>query len=178
MGKWLLGKRYLVVGVSLMVIFGVFIVGSGIYEVLSGAGVDTQKLCLERHVDDKGYEIVAQDAESDYEAYFGKSQKGQYLDIYYKGKYFGGSDGSVNSKATLLHVYDFAQQDKLIVVWGENSNSEIGKYTLSLPQDGNNIEVWKIDKNIHKVDNIVDIYLFKDAGSRMKYHPDIEFMSA
>lgn len=66
MGKWLLGKRYLVVGVSLMVIFGVFIVGSGIYEVLSGAGVDTQKLCLERHIDDEGYEIVAQDAESDY----------------------------------------------------------------------------------------------------------------
>lgn len=100
------------------------------------------------------------------------------MDIYYKGKYFGGSDGSVNSKATLLHVYDFAQQDKLIVVWGENSNSEIGKYTLSLPQDGNNIEVWKRDKNIHKVDNVVDIYLFKDAGSRMKYHPYIEFMSA
>lgn len=39
MGKWLLEKIYLVVGVSLMVIFGVFIVGSGIYEVLSGAGV-------------------------------------------------------------------------------------------------------------------------------------------
>ena len=31
------------------------------------------------------------------------------------------------------------------MVWGENSNYEIGKYTLSLPQDGNNIEVWKVD---------------------------------
>ena len=62
------------------------------------------------------------------------------------------------------------------MVWGENSNYEIGTYTLSLPQDRNNIEVWKIDKNIHKEDNVVDIYLFKDAGSRMKYQPDIEFM--
>ena len=175
MAKWLFGKRYLLV---LMIIFGVFIVGSGIYAVLSGARVDTQKLCLERHVDDEGYEIVAKDAESDYKAYFGKSKKRQYLDIYYKGKYFGGSDCSINNKATLLHVYDFAQQDKLIVVWGENSNYEIGTYTLSLPQDRNNIEVWKIDKNIHKEDNVVDIYLFKDAGSRMKYQPDIEFMSA
>ena len=85
------------------------------YAVLSVDGSRVSEyLCKEKHKDDPGYKIMAEEHVKGINAYVGTTDEKIFLDIYMKDEYWGGSKGNINSNSSQLDIFDYTGKQKKI----------------------------------------------------------------
>lgn len=144
------------------------------YAVLSVDGSRVSEyLCKEKHKDDPGYKIMAEEHVKGINAYVGTTDEKIFLDIYMKDEYWGGSKGNINSNSSQLDIFDYTGKQKIIIVWGIKKLSDYKKYKLTMQVGGDDSNNFETIKDISHRKYIVDIFILDGISDKMLYTPDL-----
>ncbi|MGE4273569.1 MAG: hypothetical protein AB7E31_11965 [Desulfitobacterium sp.] len=113
-----------------------------------------EEYAKEKYSNNKQYNIILHSTNGLYEGLLGDDQENIYLDLFRDGDYFGGSTMAKNKNDT-VQIYQFQQNETLIVVYGYNDALKHTSYILEI--GGTKEEPLSITKRIKQDMYILDI---------------------
>lgn len=115
-----------------------------------------QDVLTDKYSNNAGYNILLHRENNEYIAYLGSDNENIYFDIFENQNYLGGSFIPLSNDIP-ISLYQTRQSQNVIVVFGDNTKTKYGSYTLTAI--GNKTEPKIINQTIREDNKLLDIYI-------------------